>query len=130
MEKHLIVYTMVLLAVCLQSCKPSADGMFDRIQKETGLEVKPNHDYKGSPKSKSGLISIPFDRDNTSKVETIKNSIDNYLNMMPNEKYEGLLHADNKAYYRWEDSEKEVIMRVLYKHNEKQIMLIFFFTEK
>jgi hypothetical protein len=132
MKKYLFILIPILFI--LQSCKPNADGLFRKIENETGFKVKPNLLYEENKirdkNTKSGIIEVAYDTINAPKIVTIKRCIDNYLKVMPTVEETGKFDYELSDYYEWENTEFEVTLRVRWKDDENLIYVLMFFTEK
>jgi hypothetical protein len=124
MKNYFVLLLPILFA--LQSCKPSADGLFKKIESETGFKLTINP--RGSDEfTKSMNVSVPKTADNIKKIERIPDIIDAYLKMVIT-KDRSDFNVVKTERLQWENSEFDVLLKIT--HFPDDFSVIIFYTTK
>jgi len=128
MKKPYFTFVILSLLFLLISCNKSAEGLFEKVKNDTGFEFVSNPDGT-EENTKSILVEVPETSENLVKLDILKNSIDSYLDFLPNIEEKGGFDGELKDYYEWQNSQIRVWLRIRYNENDT-IRIILFYTQK
>ncbi len=122
-------FNFILIIILLASgCSKNSETLFDKIQKETGVSAEITKGNNSDPNQDLLSFEVNTDSDGYKKASIAKNTIDKYLEVLPEESK--TTFSDNiSIQYVWKKPELEVMMKERTYVNDK-IKVSVWYTKK